>query len=497
LLQSLFQKKRSDSPSDDKSSEDANARAKEKESNTPQVAARDEGTQSTVSTSLFSGFMSRRSKEEPKEDPSEAFSPCMQPENIQVIGLHLSEVAIRIHVMRKGRHNEEGLSFCYWNLASQCITMDSHSLLSKEKIFRDLRFDIGHFSLAEMRGTERKQLISLGIQYPERNRCDSVTSLASMPSIVDDFDNERAPWPSTACALMAIPPPLETLVYKKRECHGFQMRFISLDNPTDEVIPTRSLLNVRLGVTTISMPWAMRLEMGHVHREIMSTIFDKGVTKDTNSGGNEEPNDQATESASSKSRNEVVSEAPTPKSLMKYKIQIDSGAISLQPLISLNIPLTQLAGERSTESGLFLESILQRLQMSCGQVDPSSTLHGKCLSLQQMAALPEYLRMRILLLLDDLGPLEEALQLKKESNSFLQCRSVNKGLLKIAKKASKSSKSSRRKHVRKAESSTNTRRHDLMAEFLRLDDDELEEMWSSHQKNLRKLAKRRPGATQS
>ena len=497
LLQSLFRKKRPDSLSNDESSEDVNAQANEKDSDTSQVAARDEVTETTVSTSLFSSFLSRRSKEEPKEDPSEAFSPCMQPENIQVIGLHLSEVSIRIHVMRKGRHNEGGLSFCYWDLSSHCITMDNQLLLSKEKNFKDLRFDIGHLTLAEMRGTERKQLISLGIPYPERNRCDSMTSSASMPSSVDDFDTKRAPWPSTACALMAIPPPLETLVYKKRECHGLQMRFISINNPTDEVVPTRSLLDVRLGVTTISMPWALRLEVGNVRREIMSTIFEQSATKDTDSAENERPNDQATESASSKSQKEDVPEAPRPKSLMKYKIQIDSGAISLQPLISLNLPLTQLAGERSTESGLFLESVLQRLQMSCGKVDPSSTLHGKCLSLQQVAALPESLRMRILLLLDDLGPLEEALELKKESNSFQQCRSVNKGLLKMAKKVSKASKSSRRKHVRKAESSTNTRRHELMTEFLRLDDAELEEMWSSHQKNLRKLAKRRPGVTQS
>lgn len=496
LIQSLFRKKISDSPSDDKSSEDANAEANEKENNTPKAVARDEGTQPTVSTSIFSGFLSRRSKEKPKEDSSEAFSPYMQPENIQVMGLHLSEVTIRIHVLRKGGHNEEGLSFCYWDLSSHCITMDRHSLLSKEKIFQDLRFDIGSLTLAEMRGTERKPLISLGIQYPERNRCDSMASVASMTSVVDDFDNKRAPWPSTACALLAVPPPLETLVYKKRECHGLQMRFISLDNPTDEVVPTRSLLDVRLGVTTISMQWALRLEMSNVRQEIMSTIFDQGATKGSNNGKNEGPKDQATESASSKSQNEDVPETPRPKSLMKYKVQIDSGAISLPPLISLNLPLTQLAGERSTESGLFLESVLQRLEMSYGQVDPSSTLHGKCLSLQQMAALPESLRMRILLLLDDLGPLEEALQLKKGSNSFLQCRSVNKGLLKMAKKVSKSSKSSRRKQVRKAESSTNTRRHELMTEFLKLDDDELEEMWSSHQKILRKLAKRRASVTE-
>jgi hypothetical protein len=133
------------------------------------------------------------------------------------------------------------------------------------------------------------------------------------------------------------------------------------------------------------------------------------------------------------------------------------------------------------------------LQVSYGKVDPSSIPVVKGLSLPQLAALPDSVRMRILLFLKDLSPLERALQVKKESNSFLRCRAVNKGIIKMSKKVTKSNKSSsRRTPTQKKEPST-TRRQELMTEILKLDGNELEEMWASHNKNLRKHAKKRTG----
>ena len=60
------------------------------------------------------------------------------------------------------------------------------------------------------------------------------------------------------------------------------------------------------------------------------------------------------------------------------------------------------------------------------KVDVSTVLEqfrDKGLSLQQLAVLPETVRLRILLFLKDLRPLEAALGLPPSSNSFLRCRS--------------------------------------------------------------------------
>jgi hypothetical protein len=66
---------------------------------------------------------------------------------------------------------------------------------------------------------------------------------------------------------------------------------------------------------------------------------------------------------------------------------------------------------------------------------------------------------------------------------------VNKGIVKMAKKVAKAAKSSRKKNPRK-ESSV-TRRQEIMIELTKLDDNELDELWSVNQKHLKKLAKKR------
>jgi hypothetical protein len=173
---------------------------------------------------------------------------------------------------------------------------------------------------------------------------------------------------------------------------------------------------------------------------------------------------------------------------MTYKVQIDGGSMAMHPVIHTKVPLTQFAGELSSETGIYFETLLEKLMFEYGETQPPSK--KGIISLKQLATLPESVRMRILLCLDDLGPLEQALELKKESNLFKRNRSVNKGILKMAKKLSKSAKSSssRRKYQR-AESRL-SRRRELMAQVMKLDDNELDDLWSLHQKHKKKLAKK-------
>ena len=481
LLRSLFQKETPKEPiSDDEASPDEAETDKNIVQATHTLPAADEAsTHATASTSYFAGLYSSKKEEEPVEpDPSDAFAPYMQPENIQVMGIHLSEVLIRVHVMKPDK-TDDGMSFCYWDFFGTCLTLDRHALLSSEKMFQDLELDVGHFTWDEYRGTSQNQLLSLGITRDEknRNRCDSN----------EDFDERHiTPWPTTACALLEIPAPLETLIYRDREQHGLQLGFVSVvDQQNDKTI--RSRVNARLGLTSVVVPFGFWRGFGKLAREIDSCI---SIQKQKEEAPGEEPvwnSGRTTSGDSVATATESVS-LPKPKSLMKYTIQIDGGSLKIHPVLNAKVPLTQFSGEQSSESGIFFETMLEKLQLSYGQKEPSIK---KGLSIQQLAALPESLRMRILLCLENLEPLEEALQLKKETNSFRRCRSVNKGIVKIAKKMAKAAKASGKKHLQPHREPSSIGRQEIMTQLMKLDDSELDELWSVHQKHQRKLAKKR------
>jgi hypothetical protein len=102
--------------------------------------------------------------------------------------------------------------------------------------------------------------------------------------------------------------------------------------------------------------------------------------------------------------------------------------------------------------------------------------------------LPDGVRLRILLFVEDLEPLEKALGVKKQSNSFLRCHAVNKGLGKLATK-----KGVKKKTQDAGSHKVLNRRQDLMTKLLTLDDDTLENLWASHIRKEKKK-KNAPGA---
>jgi hypothetical protein len=484
LLKSLFVKKKTPDPESDEPPSDRKKKGKEADSTASvQASTQDAATHTTASTiGIFAGFLSSRIAEPVKEDPSDAFSTYMQPENIQIVGMHLSEVLLRVHVLREDRA-DSGLSFCYWDIIAGCLTMDHHSLRSPEKTSQDLKFDVGYLNWDEMRGTGSKQLVSAGLPYTSRRRCDSAASGSTMQSMIEGHDLNRTPWPSTACALMDIPPPLETMIYKDRERHGLQFRFISVNNPAPKDDAARSLINVRVGLSSVVVPWGFWRDINSVRLQMVRVIIGQK---------NEDLPKVESESDASK-KDEKVQEAPPKesmpppqKSLMTYSVQIDGGNMVMHPVINMNLPLTQFSGERSSESGIFFETMLEKFRFVYGEKEPPNK---KGLSLQQVAALPESVRLRILLCLKDLHPLEEALQIKKEVNPFRRTRAVNKGILKMAKKLSKSAKLSKKKQRRDTSGPT-PRRQEIMTELMKLDANEMDELWSLHQKHQRKLARK-------
>jgi hypothetical protein len=389
----------------------------------------------------------------PEEDDSEdCFPSYMQPEKIQILGLHLSEILLRVHVMRADDGFDYGLSFCYWEVLAKCVTMDQQKMKTPEKELQDLRFDVGYLKAIEYKGVERKKLVSLGM----RQRVVEFDEMTAETMMTKEENNRRPPWPSTAAALLEMQPPLETLVYEARDRHALQMRYIKVTNPGLNCDTIRTHANIRVGVASVDAPYAIRTEVRTILSEARESVLG--------------PRPEASEPA--------TPEVPQQKtdSLMKYKVQIDGGHIRLDPVIDVLLPLTTFGGDRSSDTGLFFETLLERVTFRYGQRAHADSSIFRGLSLEQLAELSDNVRLRILLFIKDLRPLEIALAVKPESNSFLRCRAVNKGIVKMAKKVAKSHPS----HANDSERKPTTRRQELMAELLRMDEDSMEELWTMY-----------------
>jgi len=394
---------------------------------------------------------------------SPAFPKYMQPENIQIIGMYVSEVRLRVHVMRKDdtKSHNTGLSFCYWDVKGECLTLDQQKLSSEEKGFQDLRLDLAILNINEFKGVEKKVLVSAGVPYPSAE--DESAALASIGST--DKKSSRPPWPTTACALLDVPPSHESLIYESRERHAMQLRMLEVsDQPETDAEKSRTLVNCQVGAAEINFPWPVGEVFRSIKVEAMSSLL--GV----------ETNEEE----------EITPEGEQPKdTATQYRVQFGGGRVTLGTMIDMRLPLTRLAGDMCPESGFSMETLVERMEMSYGQssekLQPTAN-SAKGFSLRRLATLPEKARLRILLFVEDLEPLEKALGVKRQSNSFLRCNAVNKGLGKVA------TKRVRKKAVETSNTNLN-RRQEIMNKLLTLDDDALESLWASHHKKQRKAKK--------
>ena len=404
-----------------------------------------------------------------EEDSEDSFPVYMQPEKIQVLGLNVSEVRVRIHVMSTDKGYDHGLAFCYWEVLAKCVTVDQQKLTAPERPFQDTRLDVGFFKAIEYKGVERKQLISLGM----KQRVVDFDEMTVETLMTREGNNQRSPWPSTAAALLEVQPPLETLVYEARDGHGVQLRYITVTDHGVDTDTIRSHANIRVGVASVDVPYAIRTQIRTIFTEAREAMLGPRLETETIS---------PTETA-----NAV-------ESLTEYKFQIDGGHIRLDPFIDIRLPQTKFAGQRSSDNGLLFETLLERVNLRYGKRAPVNNVISRGLSLEQLAELSENVRLRILLFLKDLKPLETALGVKPEANSFLRCRAVNKGIVKMAKKIGKSHHS--RMTGRDCERRPTNRRQELMAELLGMDEDSLEELWGIYTRSQRIAAKRRANTSQ-
>jgi hypothetical protein len=368
------------------------------------------------------------------------------------MGFHLAKIVFRVHAMRSDGVYDRGLSFCYWEVKTRCITLDMQTL-SSQKQLQDVRFDIGEFTTVEFKGTENNQLISLGLPHPEISGSDSSSSSQPPKS------SSRPPWPSTAYSLLGIPVPMETIHYESRERHALQMRYTALSgNSTDE---DRSVVDVRVGVTSVDMPYKIKDDIYAVINESKKSVF--GLPADEPKTVDTPANDQ---------KAKPTNEGSARSSLLRCKVRVDGGRVNVPPVINLCLPPSTFFVDQSSLHGLFFETLLQRMEFAYGERGiVAKSCRG---NLSRLAALPEGIRLRILLFVNDLGPLEAALGLKHESNSFHRYRGVNRALVRVAKRSSKLKRKKSKSHM-----STN-RREEMLAELLNMDDTELQDLWSLH-----------------
>lgn len=403
---------------------------------------------------------------------AESFPSYMQPEKIQIIGMHVPEIKLRIHVLRE---NDELVgAFSYWDICAKCVTMDHQRLNASETSFQDLRFDVGHFVMREYKGMEKKQLASVGL----RQRIVDFDEMTVETLLTEAGEHKRPPWPSTAAALLDVPPPLETLAYESRERHALQVRYIALFQPGIAVDSRQSHASIRVGAISVGTSWGIKNAILAVVEEAKAVVL--GPSK-------------ASITADTEKSPELVEQTKR-DSLMKYKLRVDGGHIRMEPLIDLQLPLTILNGESSSRSGAFFETMLERVGFACGIPTNPSIFYDKSLSLRNLAELPENVRLRILLFLKDLKPLETALGVKPEANSFLRCRAVNKQIVKIAKKSSRYScfRTTAASDDRSDQISDAVgRRQELLTELLKLDDDALEDLLMLHRRSERRTARKK------
>lgn len=366
-------------------------------------------------------------------DITHAFPAYMQPSYIQVIGLHLLEVRLRVQVR----------DFAYWDTCAKCVTMD---LQSCQKVLQDVRLDVGHFQWREYAGAERKLLASLGL----RKKVVEFDEMTVETMLTQAEEDHRPPWPSTAAALLNSPPPLETLAYEARDRHGVQIRYISVPKQH------KQLFAARVGCMSIDAPWDVKQAIPQVIAKVRRTVLGPPPPPSP-------PNP-----------------SPEKSSVWQYQVRLDGGQLRLHPLLDISTPMTVATGEYS-DQGLFIESLLDQIMFTFGRPSlPPTFFEDGTLSLSLLAGLPEQVRTRILLFLEDVKPLARALNASSRDNNIW--RAVNQQIVRLA----------RRHHSEKTDDDGGlTRRQELLSDILKLSDDALEDMWLEYQRTKRRNSRRR------
>ena len=407
-----------------------------------------------------------------------SFPGFMQPNAIQITGLHLAKVILRLHIMRAAGDRESGLSFCYWEMVAHSITVDMQECKAPELAFTDTKFDVGQMDIFEMKGVGRRCLLCIGTE-PVVNDAESVPAI------------ERA-FSCKASNILDISLSNEMLSYYCHDGHAIRMQFIQTSRPkekhsTIDIVPDQSSMDLSFGYINADIPSYFSSEVSHAQKEAWKSLNSNSgqdnFAQSVEQKKNENPNDS------------IASSEPT---TMEYNVQFDGGKAELFSYMKCAFPSTRFTGQRSSLDGLSVETVLNHVHINYGTYRPHNSLKQVLIPAAQMAALPESLQLHILLYLDDMTPLAQALGLSSVvgGNIILQCREICAKFADFPAKKTHDARGKRRhkgkksKRLRKPRlkgslpktSNTSERRQYLISKLSGLDEEALEDMLATHLK---------------
>jgi hypothetical protein len=406
----------------------------------------------------------------------EKFPAFMKPESVHVVGLHVANFCLRLHAMRSDGGREDGLSFFYWEMKLGALTLDSQNLNSRELAFKDTRISIAQILLYELRGVCRKRIVSVGLD-PMRIREQTDPSSCGSASSVELC---------TAATLLDIPAPYDALALLHRNENAVHFRFINVPissdiHPADGTRLSRGCIDVKFGTFNADVPPGFYPGIMTAKSEALSVL----------TSGPRNEREPPVKTGQPESNEQELSKSMT--SCIEYTIRLDGGKFSMRPRIKFSFPPTTLSGESSSSDGWSIQTVLNHVKVEYGQrpIRPKETDRrmGANISIRQLAKLTEALRLRILLYLDDLGPLEKALDLTKpgkRGHSFMRCHSINQriGEFKAAAAMPESHKNTQRRERRKIRPKRALKDHKkqhLVEKLMKLDEADLEKLLAAHE----------------
>jgi hypothetical protein len=371
----------------------------------------------------------------------DSFPSYMQPDSIYISDIHILQLTIRIHALRPSPENDFGLRFGFWELNATSLCCEDQQIDSDELKLSDMTFYIRSLKCLEYKGTCEHSIITVG-------------PVTGLPAKSLNGQNEVfVPYPSTASQILEVPLS-SAFDVDMDSSYAVHARLIHRGASKDKLRKQNGFVTLKTGTFHVDIDHSLIGSITSAVNEAKLILV-----------GEQE---KATTKPSLESK--IASSKLKAEPLWLLQVATKGGNLSYQSLVKVKLPASRYQAKNGTD-GFSLETFLNGLGVEYGQ---SSLETPMPTSLASISVLPESLRLHILLYLDDLSPLEEALKIKrkKKTSAFLRSHTVSKKLSKLQPTAFK-----RRMISVKEETH---RRNDLLSRLQSLDVESLEALLAIH-----------------
>ena len=375
---------------------------------------------------------------------NDSFPSYMQPDSMFLSAVHLAKVIVRVEMMRSKRKSR-GLEFSYWQLCLESLHMEDTRVDSSHIQLNDTDFHLGGVNWVERKGVCSQSLVVAGLDAARDEDCPK--------------QSERSILCTAARVLgIAVPASADSRLHS---VFALQCKLISMRCPSHPVSSRVSYADVRLGKLVANLSNSIPTNIAATIQESLTIINNKDRKALVDGNGHHEKSDEARP------------EQPKSHSML-VSITTSGGTLAYSPKVQMTVPCSKVRLARGSAQGLSIENLRPILleQFNFGtdhfnRSDNSST---------SLSSLPETLRMRILLFLGDLTPLEKALGVKskRKTSMFIRSHAVNKNL---------SKRGTKKTSANEAQLGKSTRRLALLTKLNALDTDSLEGLLAMHDRS--------------